>query len=192
MAVGRPESQSGVRMGIDMFFRGRQPEASVWRRFRTSADGFTFLHEEDLWVAHVVANAERVVDLFYILTEHLPDHVDVVLEDFRSGRSWKGEGVILPDAREVIARLKSLLGRYGGLEISVYTGDDQLTLNAYLELFVYARDDRWLSLIETRGLEQQQRVRTKSWKSNRHQFPAAPELVSAAAGAVERLGLHAS
>ena len=25
-----------------MLFRGRQPEASIWRRFRTSADGFTF------------------------------------------------------------------------------------------------------------------------------------------------------
>jgi hypothetical protein len=174
-----------------MFFRGRQPEASIWRRFRTSADGFTFLHEDDLWVAHVVANAERVVDLFYILTENLPVNVDIVVEDFRSGRSWKGEGVALHDVREAIARLKSLLGRYGGLEISAYTADDQLTLNAYLELFIYSRGDRWLSLLEAKGLEQQQRVRTKSWKTNKHQFPAAPELVSAVAGAVERLGLQA-
>lgn len=179
-------------MGTEMFFRGRQPEASIWRRFRTSADGFTFLHEDDLWVAHVVANADRVVDLFYILTENLPEQVDVFVEDLRSGRSWKGEKIALHDAREAIARLKSLLGRYGGLEISVYTGDDQLTLNAFLELFVYSRDDRWLSLIEAKGLEQQQRVRTKSWKSNRQQFPAAPDLVSAVAGAVERLGLQAS
>lgn len=175
-----------------MFFRGRQPEASIWRRFRTSADGFTFTQEEDLWVAHVVANAERVVDLFYILSENMPPAVDVHIDDLRSGRSWKGENVALPDVREAVARLKSLLGRYGGLEISVYTADDQLTLNPYLELFVYARDDRWLYLLEGKGLEAQQRVRTKSWKTNRQHFPAAPELVSAVAGAVERLGLQAT
>ena len=134
-----------------MFFRGRQPEASIWRRFRTSADGFTFTQEEDLWVAHVVANAERVVDLFYILSENMPPAVDVHIDDLRSGRSWKGENVALPDVREAIARLKSLLGRYGGLEISIYTADDQLTLNPYLELFVYARDDRWLYLARGQG-----------------------------------------
>ena len=45
-----------------MFFRGRQPETSIWRRFRTSADGFSFVKEEDYYAAHIVANAERVVD----------------------------------------------------------------------------------------------------------------------------------
>ena len=68
-----------------MFFRGRQREASIWRRFRTSPDGFTFTQEGDLWVAHVVANAERVVDLFYILSENLPPAVDVCVDDLRSG-----------------------------------------------------------------------------------------------------------
>jgi hypothetical protein len=175
-----------------MFFRGRQPEASIWRRFRTSADGFTFTKEEDLWVAHVVANAERVVDLFYILSENLPPAVDVCIEDLRSGRTWKSDGAPLPDVREAIARLKSLLGRYGGLEVSLFTGDDQLTLNPYLELYIYSRSDRWLYMLEGKGLEEQPRVRTKSWKTNRRQFPAAPELVSAVAGAVERLGLQPS
>src|SRR5262245_27628361 len=100
-----------------MFFRGRQPEASIWRRFRVSADGFTFAQEDsgNLYTAHVVANAERVVDLFYTLTEQLPPAVDVVLDDLRSGRSWKGETVALPDVREAIARLKILLARYGGV-----------------------------------------------------------------------------
>lgn len=175
-----------------MFFRGRQPEASIWRRFRTSADGFTFAQEEDLWVAHIVANAERVVDLFYILSENLPPAVDICIDDLRSGRTWKSEAVALPDVREAIARLKSLVGRYGGLEISIFTSDDQLTLNPHLELFVYARSDRWLYLLEGKGLEEQQRVKTKSWKTNHQQFPAAPELVSAVAGAVERLGLQPS
>jgi hypothetical protein len=175
-----------------MFFRGRQREASIWRRFRTSPDGFTFAQEGELWMAHVVANAERVVDLFYILSENLPVSVDVCVEDLRTGRTWKSEDVALVEVREAIARLKSLVGRYGGLEISLYTADDQMTLNPHLELFIYSKSERWYDLLEAKGLEEQPRVQTKSWKTNRQQFPAAPELVSAVAGAVERLGLQAS
>jgi hypothetical protein len=173
-----------------MFFRGRQPEASIWRRFRVSADGFTFEQDDDHFTAHIVANAERVVDLFYALSDQLPPAVDVVIDDLRSGRSWKGEAVALPDVREAVARLKVLVARYGGVELSVYTSEDQLTLNPYLELFIYARTDRWLYLLEGKGLEEQPSVHTKSWKTNRQHFPAAPDLVNAVTAAAERLGLQ--
>jgi hypothetical protein len=173
-----------------MFFRGRQPEASIWRRFRVSADGFTFEQEDGLYTAHIVANAERVVDLFYNLTDQMPPAVDVVVEDLRSGRTWQSDSVALPDVREALARLKSLLARFGGVEFSIYTGDDQLTLNPNLELFIYARTDRWLYLLEGKGLEEQTRVASKSWKTNRQHFPAAPDLVNAVSAGVERLGLH--
>lgn len=173
-----------------MFFRGRQPETAVWRRFRASADGFTFAEEKDYYSAHVVANAERVVDLFYTLAEQLSPAVDLVIEDLRSGRTWKGEALALIDVREAVARLKQLLARYGGVEMSIFTAEDQLTLNPYLELFIYARTDRWLYLLEGKGLEEQRRVRTKSWKVARQQFPAAPDLVNAVALAAERLGLE--
>ena len=173
-----------------MFFRGRQPEASIWRRFRVDADGFTFAQEDDHYTAHVVANAERVVDLLYNLADQLPPAVDVVMEDLRSGRSWKGEAVPLPDVRESVARLKNLLARYGGVELSLFTADDQLTLNPYLELFIYARTDRWLYLLEGKGLEEHSYVHTKSWKTQRQQFPAAPDLVNAVTAAAERLALQ--
>lgn len=173
-----------------MFFRGRQAEVSIWQRFRSSADGFTFVSQDGYYSAHVVANAERVVDLFHSLAEHLPPAVDVSLEDLRSGRSWQGEALPLDDVREQIARLKVLMARYGGVELSVYTSEDQLTLNPYLELFIYARTDRWCYLLEGKGLEEQRAVRTKSWKQRRAQFPAAAELVNAIQAAVERLGLQ--
>ena len=173
-----------------MFFRGRQPEASIWRRFRVSADGFTFEREGDLYVARVVANAERVVDLFYALSEQMPPAVDVAIDDLRSGRSWKGEAVALPDVRDSVARLKILLARYGGVEFAVYTSDDQLTVNPHLDLFIYARTDRWLYLLEGKGLEEQVRVEPKSWKTQRQQFPAAPDLVNAVTAAAERLALQ--
>lgn len=172
-----------------MLFRGRQPDGSIWKRFRTSADGFTFIEEGDHYSAHVVANAERVVDLFHSLSEHLSPAVDVVIDDSRAGVVWKGDALALPDVRDAIARLKVLLSQHGGVEVSVFTTDDQLTLNQYLELFIYARTDRWLYVLQGKGLQEQRAVRTKSWKVKRGDFPAAPELDQAIQGVVERLGL---
>jgi len=173
-----------------MFFRGKQAEASIWKRFRPGADGFTFEAKDGLFEAHAAANAERVVDLFHSLTEQLPPAVDVTLEDRRSGRTWRGEALPRDDVRDQIARLKVLLARYGGAELSVFSSEDQLTLNPYLELFIFSRTDRWYYLLEGRGLEEVPTVQTKSWKEPRAQFPAAAELVNAIQTTVERLGLR--
>ena len=172
-----------------MLFRGKQPEASIWRRFRASSDGFTFAEEDGVFTAHIVANAERVVDLFWTLTDLLGPAVDVHVDDLRSGRSWRGESLPLPDVRDTMARLRLLLARYGGIQISIFTSEDQLSLNEHLELFVYSKSDKWLYLLEGRGLEEMPRVLTKSWKIKRQAFPAAPDLVNALASAAERLGL---
>jgi hypothetical protein len=172
-----------------MLFRGKQPEASIWRRFRASSDGFTFTEEDGVFTAHIVANAERVVDLFWTLTDLLGPAVDLHIDDLRSGRSWQGESLPLPDVRDSMARLRLLLARYGGIQISIYTSEDQLSLNEHLELFIYSKSDKWLYLLEGRGLEEMPQVQTKSWKIKRQVFPAAPDLVNALASAAERLGL---
>ena len=173
-----------------MLFRGKQAEPSIWQRFRSSVDGFAFSSENGYYSAHIVANAERVVDLFHTLAELLPPAVDVAIADFRSGREWRGQSLPLDDVREQIGRLKVLLGRYGGVEFSIYTPEDQLTLNQHIELFIYSRTDRWFYLLQGKGLEEQRVLRTKSWKERRAQFPAAAELVNAIQAAVERLGLQ--
>ncbi|CAN5885092.1 hypothetical protein BH11GEM1_BH11GEM1_35800 [soil metagenome] len=172
-----------------MLFRGKQPEASIWRRFRASSDGFTFAQEDGVFTAHVVANAERVVDLFWTLSDLLGPAIDLHIDDLRSGRSWRGESLPLTDVRDTIARLRLLLARYGGTQISLFTSEDQLSLNEHLELFVYSKSDKWLYLLEGRGLEEMGRVQSKSWKIKRQAFPAAPDLVNALASAAERLGL---
>src|SRR3954468_1508599 len=173
-----------------MFFRGKQPEASIWRRFRASTDGFTFTEADGVYTAHIVVNAERVVDLMWTMTELLSPAVDFFVDDLRSGRKWKGEALPLPDVRDTVLRLKLLLARFGGVEMSVYTPEDQLSLNPHLELFIYSKSDKWLYLLEGRGLEEQSRVRSKSWRIKRQGFPAAPDLVNAVATAAERLALQ--
>jgi hypothetical protein len=173
-----------------MFFRGRQPEASVWRRFRSIVDGFTFVKRGDHYAAHAVANAERVVDLLHALAEELPPAVDVAIEDVRSGRKWRGESLALPDVREAIGRLKTALVANGGVELAVYTDDDQLTLDPQLELYLYGRTDRWLYVLQGKGLQEVRGVRAKSWKRRAEEFPPAPEMDAALASAVKFLGLE--
>jgi hypothetical protein len=162
-----------------VFFRGREPDTSVWKRFRTAADGFTFSKEADYFVAHVVSNAERVTELFHALTAHLPPAIDVAVEDARTGKKWRGERLALPDVREQLARVKVALATYGGVEIATYTSEDQITLNPQLELFIYARTDQWLYILQGKGLEERRTVRTRSWRLKHHDYAPAPEVSEA-------------
>ena len=174
-----------------MIFRGRAPEISVWQRFRSGVDGFTFTTRDDgLYEAHVSANAEYVIELLYNLSEQLPPAVDVCLIDHRTQQTWSGEDVALPDVRNAVARMKIPLGTYGGIEMTLYTPDDQLTLTPQLDLYAYARSDRWLYLLQGQGIEEytgrgELIDRNQPWDT--HAAPALSEAVEAAA---QRLGLR--
>ncbi len=172
-----------------MLFRGRQPDTAVWRRFRSGADDFTFTALDGHYEARVAANAERVVDLLHALCEELPPAVDVALEDRRTGRKWEGSDVALPDARAAVARLKAPLAAYAGVELAVYTADDQLTITPDLELFIYARTDRWLYILQGKGLVETQTPAPEAWRLRPEELGAAPELDVALAAAADRLAL---
>jgi hypothetical protein len=166
-------------------------DSGVWRRFRAATDGFTFTREGDIFVAHVVTNAERVLETFLVLSGHLPPVIDVALEDVRTNRLWLGEDVSLIDARETVVALKTAIAQFGGVEIAFYDREDQLTLSPHLELFSYARTDRWHYLLQGNGLEEQKAVRSRRWKQSRSGFQPSPPLSLAVAAAAERLGLRA-
>jgi hypothetical protein len=172
-----------------MLFRSKAYEPTIWKRFRSGADGFTFVKNGNHYEAHVAANAERVVDLFYTLSEHLSPAVDVALEDLRSEARWHGELVALPDVRDAIARLKVPLATYGGIEITIYTPDDQLTLTPHLELYVYARSDKWLYLLQGKGLEEYKALADKTGGTQPWDRTPAPALTDAIASTAQRLSL---
>jgi hypothetical protein len=176
-----------------MIFRGRPQQVTVWRRFRSGNDGFTFEESPDgYFEAHVAANAERAVDLMYVLTEHLQPAVDVSLTDRRTRKSWHGADIALPDVRDAIARLKIPLATYAGVDISVYTAEDQLSLTAELDLYAFARSDRWLYLLQARGLEQYGAVAEKGWRAQPWDRAPATALTTALSVAAERLSLTAA
>ncbi len=72
-----------------VFIRGPHPEASIWRHFRGEGDGFTFGEREGVSEAMVMANADRIVELFLALAEHLPPAVTVEMHDVRAQLHWR-------------------------------------------------------------------------------------------------------
>ncbi len=174
-----------------MLFRGRQPAASVWRRFRSDADEFTAVEADGYMEIRVDANADRAVDLLNALAEQLPPAVDVYVEDVRGRRAWRGTDVALPDVRESISRLKVPLAAYGGVEFAIYTADDQITLAADLTLYVYSRTDRWIYVLQSFGLIESRTPSRDSYELLRDELGDAPELADALVTVADRMSLPA-
>lgn len=163
---------------------------TVWKRFRSGQDGFTFTRTGEHYEAKVSANSERIVDLFYTLSEVLPPAVDVYIEDMRTQTSWRGDSVALPDVRDVVARLKVLLSSFGGIEMTFYTAEDQVTLTPQLDLVIYSRSDRWLYLLQSKNLEERSALADRAWGGGLWDRTRAPALSDALASAATRLSLR--
>jgi hypothetical protein len=173
-------------------FRTKTPDSTVWKRFRSGQDGFTFTRTGDVYEAKVVANAERVVDLFYTLSELMAPAVDIHIKDERSQTTWAGQMVALPDVRDAVARLKVPLSSYGGVEITIFSPEDQLTLSAQLELFIYSRSDRWMYLLNSMNLEERASLEERLWGIESWERAPAPALSDAVAAAAERLSIKSA
>ena len=174
-----------------VFIRGPHPEASIWRHFRGTGDGFTFGERNGVCESLIMANADRIVDLFLALAEHLPPAVSIEMADQRTGGRWVGADLALVDARDAVARLKGAIVVNAGVEFSLVGADDQLTMTANLEIFIYARTDRWLYLLQGKGLRRRRQLRPRSWRLGHGEFGSAPAMSDGVRDAAERLGLHA-
>src|SRR3979411_3440152 len=166
-----------------MLFRSRTPDSPIWQRFRSGHDGFTFTRSGDVYEAKVIANAERVLDLFYTLSELMAPAVDVYICDMRSQTAWAGQSMALPDVRDAVARLKVPLSTYGGVEITLFTAEGQVTLTPQLELFIYSRSDRWMYLLTSMNLEERASLEDRLWGMDSWERTPAPALAGAAVAA---------
>ncbi len=172
-----------------MLFRSRTPETNLEHRFRSTATLFAFRKEADVCVAEIRVGAERAVELFHSLTGQMPPIVNLSIECLRTGREFTGEGLQLSEVKEAIARLKTPLVASGGVEISVHSADDQIALSAMLDLWIFAKSDRWFYLLLSQGLEERAKLPERSWTLSRSDFTGAPQMVEAVTAAAERLTL---
>jgi hypothetical protein len=171
------------------FFKTRPVREALGGRFRPSTEVFALRREAEVFVAEVRVSPERAVELFHELTEQMPDIVDLALDCLRTGRKYVGEGLQLSEVTDTVARLKVPLAASGGVELSVYTGEEQLCLSPMLDLWIYAKSDRWLYLLLGRGLEERAELPRRVWKVEPNEFTGAPELVDAVTSTAERLTL---
>jgi hypothetical protein len=159
-------------------------------RFRATQDWFVAQRLRQAHCVQVGASAERIVDLMHALSVHLDPAVDVALDDVRTARRWRGESVALPDVRDVVGRLRLPLASYGGVEFTVYTPQDQITLTPELLLVIYARTDRWTYLLDAMGLREREALPAPTWTPSRARLRPAPLLLDALVSAAARLGLE--
>lgn len=158
-------------------------------RFRPAQDWFVLERREHITCITVGTTSERVVDLWHALSVSLEPAVDVHVHDVRTGREWDGALLALPEVREAMGRLRLPLAAYGGVEFSVYTGDDQLTLTPEMLLTIYARTDRWSYLLDGMGLVERKSAPSASWSPSRATLRPEPQLEQALLSAAERLDL---
>lgn len=144
----------------------------------------------NMWRVH--ANSERAVDLLHRLSAHLDPVVDVVVDDERDAEQWEGALRFLPDVREAIGRLRWPLASYGGVEITLVTPDDQLSLMPSLELFIYSRHETWASRLEAEGVRARSSAPAPVWSPMDVPPRDAPELREALLTLAERLELNMS
>ena len=158
------------------FLRDREPAVEVWRRFRLEHDAFMSTRDGGTWVTRVGATAERTLELFHELTAELTGAVRLSMTRMRDGTSWHGEQLALADVREAVARLRVPLATTGGVEVSVVTDDDQLSVSPQLVLHAFSRSDRWGALLVARGLQLRRSIPDRRWARSVGDFAESPAL----------------
>jgi len=159
------------------------------RRFRDGADWFVVAREAALVVVRVGTVAERVVDVWRALAAHLDPAVDVHIADVRTARVWQGALLALSDVRDAMGRLRGPLSAYGGVELSLFTDTDQLTITPELLLVIHARTDRWAFLLDGMGLTERPAMPAPTWVPSREALRPEPQLELVLQDTAERLRL---
>lgn len=169
-------------------FSGQASEVAI--RFHRDSEWSVASHRDDVNVWRVHAPGERAVDLFLRLSSSLEGAVDIAIEHARDGTKWFGALRELAETREALARLRWPLSSYGGVELTLVTADDQLSLMPTLDLVIYARSDRWSALLQAEGILARETAPPPLWMPSHVPSSPAPELSAALATAVERLALE--
>ena len=169
-------------------FSGQASDVAI--RFHRDSEWSVSSRKDDVRVWRVHAPSERAVDLFLRLSSHLDAVVDVAIHHPRDGTNWFGALRALSETRDTLARLRWPLASAGGVELTLVTAEDQLSLMPTMDLVIYARSDRWDVLLEGAGIPARESAPPPLWLPSRAPWSPAPELSAALATAVERLELE--
>lgn len=171
-------------------FRGPVPEVSVWRRFRDATDIYAVVRRDGLVGTRALGNSEAMVELFLELVSEFPNLFALTLDDWRNRRVWRAEGVTQSALLDAFYSLRVPLLGAGGVEFTLESAGDQLSLSAHLEVITWSRTDRWLYLHDRAGLRERPRVRGRLWRPERGAFAPAGTLTAGVKTFVTALALQ--
>ncbi len=159
-------------------------------RFRPVPDWYVTRQRAGLVECFVWSPAERLLRTYLSLLAQLDDEVDLAIESARDDRRWRGERLAREEVRAALTPLQRALTRHGGVELSVYTPDDQLTITPEMALVIYARSDRWLYLLDAAGFVERAEVPPADWRATSETRPPVPTLAQLLDEVAGRLDLH--
>ncbi len=171
------------------FFRGPVPEVSVWRRFRDATDTYAVMRRDGLVGTRAIGNAEAMVELFLEMIPEFPNIFSLTVDDWRNDRIWRAEGVTQSALLDAFYSLRVPIIGAGGVEFTLDSAADQLSISAHLEVVTWSSTDRWLYLHERAGLRERPRVRGRLWRPARGTFPPAGTLTAGVRTLVRSLAL---
>lgn len=174
------------------FFRGPVPEVSVWRRFRDASDMYSVMRRDGLVGTRAVGNSEAMVELFLEMVPEFPNLFTLTVDDWRNDRVWRAEGVTQSALLDAFYTLRVALIGAGGVEFTLESGSEQLSLSAHLEVVTWSATDRWLYLLDRAGLRERPRVRGRLWRPMRLAFAPAGTLSAGVATFAKSLALQPS
>jgi hypothetical protein len=172
------------------FFRGPVPEVSVWRRFRDGSDTYAVIRRDGLVGVRALGNAEAMVELFLELISDFENIFTLTVDDWRTQSAWRAEGVTQAALLEAFYTLRVPVIGGGGVEFTLQSDDEQLSLSAHLEVVAWSRTDRWLYLLDRAGLKERPRIRGRLWRPARGAFPPAGTLTAGVRSMVKSLALQ--
>jgi hypothetical protein len=159
-------------------------------RFHRESEWYVVERAEDVRVLRVHANGERAVELFLHFSSYLDSPVDVYVVDHRNASTWEGALRDLAEVRDALGRLRWPLASYGGLEVTLVTPGDQLSLMPSLELVICSRDGHDWPMRLAGERVQLRKTAPAEWSTDRIPWTDAPELTAALGLVVQRLALE--
>jgi hypothetical protein len=170
-------------------FREAVSDVTVWRRFRDVSDAFMVLRRDGLIGARAVGNSEAMLELFIELIPQFSSLFALTIDDWRTSRVWRAEGVTQNALLDAFYGMRVPLIGAGGVEFTLEAPHEQLSLSAHLELVIWSRTERWLYLLQRAGLREQASLRGRLWRPARGAFPPAPVLTDGVRAMAQSLAM---
>ena len=123
------------------------------------------------------------------MVPEFPNIFTLTVDDWRNDQIWRADGVTQSALLDAFYSLRVPMIGSGGVEFTLDSAADQLSISAHLEVVTWSSTDRWLYLHERAGLRERPRLRGRLWRPARGTFAPAGTLTAGVRTLVRSLAL---